>query len=213
MEKSKMKLWKKIVLIIAVMLIVFIIITLRKFIILTKLENVAKDIINSNNYYAEQYSLHGDSVSIRKSYNKDSKYLTTIERYEVNIPETRKLTIYKGKNEELGIIQSGKTKVAMLNGNTVGGQVDVNTYSGIGLGAKIQLAVMTRIITEECSNRECYLVEGANGWKTWIEKESGIIIREINGGIVTDFNYEFNIVKDEDITKPDISECEILENN
>lgn len=45
----------------------------------------------------------------------------------------------------------------------------------------------------------------------WVEKDTGLIIREINGGIVAERFYEFDIVKDEDIIKPDISDCKIQE--
>ena len=53
------------------------------------------------------------------------------------------------------------------------------------------------------------MVELPAGWKMWVDKENGTIVREINGGLVTERNYEFDSVKDEDIAKPDISDCEI----
>ena len=54
---------------------------------------------------------------------------------------------------------------------------------------------------------------------TYFEKETGLIIREFNGtstkengevtNLVTDYRYEFNNVKDEDIIEPDISKYTI----
>ena len=215
MEKSKMKIWKKLLIMFFVILIIFIIITLRKFIILTNLEKVSKDIIKNNNYYAELYSLQGNSVSIRKSYNKDSKYLTTFETFGANIPETRKITIYNDEKGQTGIIQAGENKIAILDGNMLGGQVGINTFSTYDMGFwnKMLLAIISRITTEQCSNKECYLVETANTWKMWVEKDSGLILREINGDNITEYKYKFNIVRDEDILKPDISDCKIQENN
>ena len=40
-------------------------------------------------------------------------------------------------------------------------------------------------------------------------KQTGIIVREINENSITDYNYKFDIVKDEDIINPDISDCKI----
>ena len=215
MEKSKMKIWKKFLIIFLIILLIFIIITLRKFIILANMEKVSKDIINSNNYYVELHSLQSYGVSISKSYNKDSRYLTIMETFDSNVPETRKLTIYNDEEGEIGIIQSGESKVAILDGSLVGGQIGINAFStyGSGFWAKMQMALMSRITTEECSNKECYLIELSNGWKIWIDKESGLILREINGGYVTEFIYKFNTVKDSDIVKPDISDCKIQESN
>ena len=49
----------------------------------------------------------------------------------------------------------------------------------------------------------------AQGWKVWIDKENGTVIREINGGFAVERTYEFDVVKDTDIAKPDITDCKI----
>ena len=67
---------------------------------------------------------------------------------------------------------------------------------------------MSRITTDNCNNTECYLIELDN-LKMWVDKDSGLVLREINGSFVTERFYEFDIVKDEDIIKPDTSDCEI----
>lgn len=46
----------------------------------------------------------------------------------------------------------------------------------------------------------------------WIDKETGLVIREYTNGDITDFYYEFDVVEDSDIQKPDISDCEIVDN-
>ena len=218
MENKKIKIWKKILLVILVVFILFAIHLLRNFIIILNLENVSKDFANKTNYIANVYSLQSNSVNILKSYNKDGKYLSLLETKVNNINDTRKLTVYKNGNEEIGLVQAGDKKIAFINnGNIVGGGIQVATFrmfgdeSGINLLQKLFLSAVARINTEECNNKETFLVEMPAGWKIWVDKENGTIVREINGGLVTERNYEFDKVKDEDIVKPDITDCEIKE--
>ena len=216
MEKKKMKLWKNILLVFLVVFILLVIHLLRNFIIISNLENVSKDFANKTNYIANVYSLQDNGVNILKSYNKDGKYLSLIETKVDNINDTRKLTVYKNGNEGISIIQSGDKKIGFINNdNIVGGGIQVVTFrmfgdeSGINMLQKLFLSVVARIDTEECNNKETFLVEMPNGWKIWVDKENGTITREINGGFVTERNYVFDTVKDEDIIKPDITDCEI----
>lgn len=210
---KKTKLWKNVLIIIGIILIIVVLFVLRKFFILSNLEEISKNTLNYKNYYAELHTLQGDSVTIRKSYNKDSKYLTIAEFYGMNIEENKKITIYKNGEERIGKIQSGENKIAILNQDMVGGLIGINAYATYGMDfwAKLQLAITARITEEECLSKNCYLIESAHGWKMWVDKETGLIIREINGGIVTDYNYIFDYVTDEDIRKPDISDCKIQE--
>ena len=52
----------------------------------------------------------------------------------------------------------------------------------------------------------------SNNWKLWIDKENGLVIREINGNMIIDYMYKFNTVTDENVAKPDISDCKIIDN-
>lgn len=214
MEDKKMKLWKKILLVVLAIFILFSIYVIRNFIIISNIEKISKEYANKTNYIANIYSIQNDGVNIIKSYNKDGKYLTLMQANVNNSGDIRKLTVYKTDNEGMGIIQTGDKKIAILNNNVIGG-VLVNTFSrfgeesGINALQKLVLSIISRMSIEECNNKECYYMEISGDWKLWIDKENGTIVREINGGIVTERNYEFDIVKDEDIAKPDISDCEI----
>lgn len=212
MEKKKMKLWKKILLIVLALLVIFAIFTLRKYIIITNLINASKDYVVKTNYVSDVYCLTSDNVSLTKSYNKDGNYLNTHRTYSNNISDIRSLTVYNKDNEMIGIIQSGEDKIALLNGNMVGVTTSVNTISEFDdIKLKIPLAFTSKITTEECNNKECYLIELSKDYKMWVEKETGIIVREMDLGYITNRNYTFDVVTDEDIKKPDISECKIQE--
>ena len=47
--------------------------------------------------------------------------------------------------------------------------------------------------------------------KIWVEKDTGIILREININNIKNRNYTFDVVQDEDFIKPDTSDCKIQE--
>lgn len=207
-----MRLWKKILIIVLILFAILAIFIVRKFIIITNLVNESKEYANKTNYFAVVQSLQNGNVNIIKSYNKDGNYLTTFRTYGKDIKDERGLIRYKKDSEEIGIIQSGQEKIAILDGSVLGEVNVVNIFSTLdNTMQQLQFAVMSRITTDNYGNIECYLIELDN-WKMWVEKDTGLIIREINGGLVAERFYEFDIVKDEDIIKPDISDCKIQEN-
>ena len=211
MKKKKMKLWEKILLVILAIFIVFLIYVIRNFIIISNLEKVSKEYANKTNYIVDIYSIQSDSVNILRAYNKEDVYLSIMETKANDIKDTKKLTVYKNENETLGVIQSGDKKIAILN-NWMAAEIQVVTFESISdmnLLQKLLFSTLARISTEECNNKETFLVEMPHGWKMWVDKDNGTIVREINSGFVTERRYEFDIVKDEDIVKPDISDCEI----
>jgi len=212
MEKKKMKLWKIILLVVLAIFILFSIHVIRNFIIISDIVNLSKEYATKTNYIANVYSIQNNGVNITKSYNKDGKYLSLIQtKVNDNNGNNPKLTVYKADNEGMGIIQTGDKKIAILNNNVIG-WVHVVTFESVAdmnILQKLLFSSITKISTEKCDNKECYYMELYKDWKIWLDKENGTIVREINGGIVTERNYEFDVVKDEDIVKPDISDCEI----
>lgn len=211
MEKKKMKIWKKILLVILAIFILFSIYVIRNFIIISNIVDLSKEYATKTNYIANVYSIHSNGVDIVKSYNKDGKYLSLIQTKVNNINASAKLTVYKSDNEGIGVIETDGKKIAILNKNIVGG-IHVVTFESIAdmnVIQKLLFSAITRVYTEECNNKECYYMEISKGWKVWLDKENGTIVREINGGSVAERTYEFDVVKDEDIDKPDISDCEI----
>ena len=214
MEKKKMKLWKKILIVIGVIFILLFIAILRNFMILSDLENISKDKMNSNNYYVETYSLQGNQIEIVKSHHKDNTYFTIRQVISKNDDSQRQLTVYSDGTETIGIIETEQEKIALLGNTVVGGKVSVNTYASYGQGfwSKFVFSVSSTISTEQINDKDCYLINSIFGLKKWIDKETGLIVREENNGDITDFSYEFGVVEDSDIQKPDISDCKIVNN-
>ena len=154
-------------------------------------------------------SLQNGTVNMVKSFNKDGNYLTTIRTYEKDVQNERTIIRYKKDNEEIGIIQTGQEKVAILDGTVLGEVNIVSMFSKLDNMKQLLLATMSKITTDNYGDIECYLIELHNE-KIWVDKETGLIIREINGGYVSERFYEFDSVIDKDIEKPDISDCKII---
>ncbi|MGN1271083.1 MAG: hypothetical protein ACI4UX_03810 [Clostridia bacterium] len=208
MEKKKMKLWKKLLLVVLALLVVFAILTLRKYIIITKLVNVSKDYVGKINFVVNTYGLTNDSVVLTKTYYKDGNLLSSTQTFSHNILEERKTTAYSKGDEKIVIIQSGDNKVLLANGEVA--PVNVNTISEYDdIKLRIPLAFTSKITTEKYNDKECYLIELSKDYKIWVEKETGIIVREMDIEYITNRTYTFDVVKDEDIVKPDISDCKV----
>ena len=206
-----MKLWKKILIIVLILCVILAIVICRKFIIISNLVNESKEYNDKTNYIAIVQSLQNGNVSIAKSYNKDGNVLTTLKTYGKDIQEERGLIKYEKDNEKVAVVYNGQEKVAIINQPVLATINIVNVYSTFNdFLPRLQFAIMSRITTDNYGNIKCYLIE-LNNWKMWVEKDTGLVLREVNGGMVSERFYDFDSVKDEDIIKPDISDCKIQE--
>ena len=210
MEKEKMKLWKKILLVVLALIVVFAIFTLRKYIIITKLINASKGYVGKTNFVVNTYGLTNDSVVLTKTYYKDGNLLSSTQTFSHNILEERKTTAYSKGDEKIVIIQSGDNKVLLENGDVAPANVNtISEYDDIKF--RIPLALTSKITKQEYNNKECYLIELSKDYKIMVEKDTGIIVREVDVGYTTNRTYTFDVVKDEDIVKPDTSNCKVQE--
>ena len=113
--------------------------------------------------------------------------------------------MYKNGNDNIGLIKSGDSKIAIENNELVGGKCYVrNGIDGIEGLYKLIFAATSKITSAQINSKDCYLISpcGTN-WLMFIDKETGLLVREINGEYITDYNYKFNVVTDEYIKRPD----------
>ena len=95
------------------------------------------------------------------------------------------------------------------------------------------MSLMARIRSVEQNEKDCYevtyvyssniLMPAEGEFAIYIEKETGLTVKNKNGAIVNengteepiviDYEYKFDSVTDEDLVEPDISEYKIQENN
>lgn len=212
---SKMKLLKFIIL---ALIIIYVIIVGRRTFIMTSLSEKSKEHQIYNNYYAKLYSYQGSSLTITESYNKGQDYLTTMTRF-VNNNQIQKIIHYKKENEQITIIEVDGKRYIQDSKEILGGQIRPAIYVSDGLLSNMQYAFIIGIDKTYCNGKECYVIKG-NSYERYIDKETGLAVREIEKSnkeitrqtdIVVDYKYEFNTVKDSDIVKPDTTDYIINE--
>lgn len=196
---KKLKLLRNILLII---LAIFIILVGRKTFILTKLSNQADRIVNQTNYYTKTETYSNGQMSILESYNKDNITYAKMSVYS-DENDVKKLTLYKSDEETISLIDNGTTKVLSNNGF-----IEINPvfFTGENIFENLFIAITTNIDKIVLDGKECYLIRDGNTEK-FIDKDTGIAIKMIDNenNRTTDYKYEFGVVKDVDVGKPNIT--------
>ena len=208
-HKKKIKILKAIIL--SIMLIYFAVVV-RRTIIMVQLSEKANANRTIDNYYARLYSYQGDTLIITETFNNGEDYLTKMNWYSKSIPD-RKLIFYKKGDEKINLSEVGDKKYTLNNENMIGTKVNPITFTTNGFLANLQYAFIIGIDATYCNGKQCYIIKG-NGYERYIDKETGLAVREISkssknysrdNDMVVDYKYEFDVVKDNDIQKPDIS--------
>lgn len=213
MEKNKKIILKGILFAVLVVILIFAIMMIRNFIILRKLTDLSKDFKESKNFIAKRYDMQGKNLSIAKTYSKDGKTLTYLNTIIEDSEKQRKVTAYKDETNNMMIIAEDEKKILLTGEHVIIPALsvrDVTEYYNDNV-CSIMLLAVAKIKTERCNDTDCYMVELADDMKIWYSKETGLIVREINGSYVYNYYYEFDKVQENDIQKPDTTGCIIPE--
>ncbi len=193
---NRLKVLRNILLIIV---IVFIFIIGRKMIILTSLSNKANNTQNKMNYYTKTETYSEGEMSIVESFNKDGITHATMKIYSEN--GTKKLTFYKSAEEIIALIDNGTTKTIVDMGDIITNPV---SFTGKSILENLFIAVTTSIDKINLNGKECYLIREGNTEK-FVDIDTGWAIKMIDNSNnrTVDYKYEFGVVTDSDIQKPD----------
>lgn len=226
---NKMKILK--ITLLAILLI-FVLSYARKIIILVSLSNKVNEYVNSTNYYKKAVNFYSDNVITLETYKKDEKI---IDKFKL-LSETSKInnanyfngekvnSYYEIKfDEETEEYKSRKT--AQLNQEkqllaVIPNYIDISRpvmFFGLPLFSSIK--------SDKCDEIDCYRVtinSLGNKYDTvyYIEKETGLALRilgqttgadNIKYDSITNIEYKFDVLTDEDFIEPDLSEYEIEE--
>jgi len=229
MEKKKSrKVWKIILMVIAIILILVIAFIIRKAVIISNLESKVQEYIGSNNYYVKVENIQG---SIGETYKKDDKYLTKIN--VTTQGENRVLMNYCNGETINTYIETDDNKIAILGSNGLPSPIQIvnwlHTDNSLQL---IFMSLVSSVKSEEYNGKECYRISNfyssdilysENESTAYIDKETGLVVKMTNGTftdsngnstkIVTEYEYSFNTVTDSDLIEPDISQYTIQEAN
>ena len=229
-----MKKFFKILGIILLIIVAFLIIhTIRNIIIIKDITNKVESYQVKTNYYVKSISTQGNII---ENFYKDGRQLMKF----INTSETgiRKMTRYDDGNIVNTYLEtqteSGTEKIAMLNSNSLPSFQGITNWLYVDdTKHLILMALLANIRSVEQNGKECYkvdllyasniLMQSEEKFALYIEKDTGLTIRNQNGAIVEengkkipiimDYEYKFDIVTDDDLKEPDISEYTIQESN
>lgn len=220
-----MKLWEKIVIGIGIILSIFIIMTIRKFVIYTNLNYLNKEKQSIGNIYTkitvgqdtvEKYRKGDIEKLVAKKYGKiitqvmNSEYWIVYTDDGVNKTRTEK---QQKKSERAVMLEPENTILNFAYFTT--------------LPEKIWSSICSHITTETIDGQEYYVVSGRNvnfiysertkNIKAYINKNTGLIYKVVetineNGNIrdeIAIYEYKFNVVTDEDVAELDEQEYKI----
>lgn len=227
---------KSILIAIGIIILILILLYLIKFIRISNIMGKAERSLKSQNYYCEKQENSGeDSVSVSKTYYKDGKYKITNEIYSDNGKELISTEYGEEKSDERKIVNEREKIVTVYKGDiseTFNKEENVKfdrfpleerkmVYANLG-----KAFLMSIESDSYDSNKEYYILrykfDKRNIWEVWLDKETGLVIREINRGgsvvyipgteivkkesdIIEKYKYDFGIVNDEDVSVPDFS--------
>ena len=232
MEKKKMNLWKKILIVIFILLIIFIAFVIRKMIIFNYLQNKLANYINSENYCESIYQYEGDSLLIQHIYKKEGKSLSTLKVLTED-DTNHKMTNYSDGEVQHTFIDIKDSKIAILDENTILGGIHItNELYTENLWQLITMSIFSKITTEKCNGKDCYkidlvynpsiLFDPKAKMIIYYEKQTGLRVRAFEGtstvegrttNMMSDYYYEFNNVTDDDLKEPNINEYNIQKSN
>lgn len=221
---NKKKILITILLIAIIAILAFLAFTIREMITLKNLNKKVAQYVNNNEHYEKIINNSGNVTTITEYYCKGNNAVLFLNTTLKATGETRKLTNYFKGDKVNSYIESGEDKIALLNTNGVPNKVMIRQVdAGNNLWELFLMALATSIRSEECNGKDCYVLSLGENSKTYIDKETGLTLKAIEGTVVDEngnesvqtmeYYYEFDNVDDNIFVEPDISEYKIQENN
>ena len=234
-EVKKLKLWKKILKIIVLILLIVIILllihTIRNYTIISDMQNKMANYSNSTNWYMKTISSKKDGeVYILENYKKNDNEAMFLER-NVN-GDIFKMAIYKNAEKQDRFMDNNGSKTAFLDEGEQYPIPTTNIYNFLetkNIKQKILESMFTNIKSTNCDGKKCYTIKGLlsstglvyksqtesyadtnlyrdEGVEIYVEKDTGLCIKRINGNETIKNEYIFDKVDDEIFVEPDISQ-------
>lgn len=231
---------KSILIAIGIIIVILILLYLIKFIKISNIMGRAEKILETQNYYCEkQEKTREDSASVSKTYYKDGKYKITREIYSDDGKELIDTEYGEAGSDEKKIVNEKEKTVTIYKGDIsriLNKEENIkfdrfsleerkSVYANLG-----KTFLMSITSDSYDSNKEYYILrdkfDKRNSWEVWLDKETGLVIREINRGgsrsyitgteivkkesdAIEKYKYDFGIVSDDDVKVPDFSEYKI----
>ena len=204
--------------IIAILIIIILVHTIRNYIIITDLQNKISKYSSSTNYHTKYVTTDDSGVIITMDYyKKDNKEVVFLER-NLN-GKINKISMYTNEGKTNIYTDTPDAKIAQLGSDTtirinIFNQLETenNWFTFMGsINTKVKL---TNYKGKECYNISRFVSAGTltfEGAEMYIEKDTGLLVKTIEEGTVSEREQEFNNVDDSIFVEPDINQYTVKE--
>ncbi len=213
---NKKKTFKIILLIILIVLAIFVLYTLRNFIIVKGLQNKIAQYTAISNFSATiNQTFTDDSTNVLINYYQDgNKQAVILQRTDSN-GEVIKMSQYNN-GERCDVFWDAKdSKTAQLNAaNTINVQL-TNSLETDNDWQTLLACTFAVIKSTKYNGKDCYSItnymsplfmNGTEKNEVYVDKETGIAIKNIMDNQITEKEYNFNTVDEAVFTEPDIGQ-------
>lgn len=211
---SKKKIVLSIVILLLVMVMLFMAITFRKFMIVKDLQNKIAMKAQAPNFYRKAVTTGENSEVVTEGYRKGDKKFVTIKR-TMNGEEMKislydngtTINVYTETADKKTIKPNGSSELVFDLSNRLETFNDCHTFI---------CCIKAKISTTTYDGKECYIIKNFEEPNIneenefYIEKETGLILKSTIMNQTSVMEYKFDNVTDEIFTEPDMSLYELV---
>ena len=210
---SKKKMFMMIGILLLIIIMIFLFFTFRKYSIIMGLQDKVSKYANSTNYHIKSCAQEENGVTVSiEYYKKDDKEVIFIER-NLN-EEITKISMYNNGERTDTFIETKDSKIARLNNGTVMSMNIINYLETENNWQTFVESMKSKLRQTEYNGKECYVINGFvslasltyEGAEVYLEKDTGLCIKTVEGERVTTREYEFENVEDSIFIEPDIGQ-------
>lgn len=201
MEEKNIKLKAVIVTFLIILLlavITLVAITISKVSIFNSLISKSKETEKSTNYHIEMAEIYGTtSPTTFELYVNNNNYYSKQEQSAITSIN------YRNGNEDFIAISTGEAK--LLKQGSI--KAPLNTFSSYmnGTAPTLKDSLGAKVYDVHFADKDCYEIRLDQYSIIWVEKDTGLILRETNMNATKNYSYEFNTVTDANMPKPDLT--------
>lgn len=211
---SKKKIVLSIVILLLVMVMLFMAITFRKFMIVKDLQNKIAMKAQAPNFYRKAVTTGENSEVVTEGYRKGDKKFVTIKR-TMNGEEMKislydngtTINVYTETSDKKTVKPNGSSELVFDLSNRLETFNDCHTFI---------CCIKAKISTTTYDGKECYIIKNFEEPNIneenefYIEKETGLILKSTIMNQTSVMEYKFDNVTDEIFTEPDMSLYELV---
>lgn len=210
------KILKIIGIIVGILIILLLVHTIRNYIIITDLQDKFSQYSDSSNYYIKSIATEDNGTIITMEYYKnDNKQAVFLER-NIN-GETSKISMYDDGEKTDTFWDNKENKIVQLDSETM---IEINIYNRLETDNNWQTflgSIFASVKSTNYNGKECYIIKGFlssnllnfESAEIYVEKDTGLFVKAIEGSTTTEREYEFDNVEDTVFSEPDISQYTI----